>query len=139
MKKLVLIGLLLISYFMSAQDSIVYEDFLPKIVNNVNIYDNALGLRYSQISGKGISYTRNIGSFLASVLTGMIQHNEKIQWKDMTKTEKTYESSDILYNYGIELSYDMFTTNTSKLCAILGLSKGKDSNNSNNVKNIEES
>jgi hypothetical protein len=84
------------------------------------LYDNSVGVRFSNFSGYGLNYTRRfLGSYAIS-LSGMAQYYEYQQWKDMSKAELTEDEKDIHVNYGIELQRDLIISQNTRIYALLG-------------------
>ncbi len=136
LKMVITLLLLFVVSSLYSQDSIVYEDFIPKREKLTNVYDNSICLRYSSISGQGIGLSRRFWDF-TFIFTGMIQYNETIQWEDMSKAKIKNENTDINYNYGFELQLDIVSTNTTNIFGFLGYYRGKDSNKDSEYGRVE--
>jgi hypothetical protein len=95
-------------------------EFAPDTTRFVNLFENSVGVRYSNISGFGLTMTRRFFEDYTIRLSGMLQYNELIKWDDMTKTREIQNQKDILYDFGIELQRDIYTTNVTKVYAFLG-------------------
>jgi hypothetical protein len=88
--------------------------------NLVNQFDNSVGLRYSNISGYGLNYTRRIFDYYSICFSGIIHYYEYMQWEDLSKAKTTKDRKDKLYNIGVELQRDMLATNNSRIFALIG-------------------
>lgn len=111
-----------------AQATNTDEEFVKSNKVIVNLYDNSIGLRYSNISGYGLNYGLRIFDSYSVIVSGMILYNENTVWEDMTKANVIKDQKDILYNFGIELQRDMFYTNNTRVYALIGANYSKDDN-----------
>jgi hypothetical protein len=111
-----------------AQTTNTDEEFVKTNKNIVNLYDNSIGLRYSNISGYGLNYGVRLFKSYSVIVSGLILYNENTAWEDMSKTKITRDQKDILYNFGVELQRDMFYTNNTRVYALLGANYLKDDN-----------
>lgn len=122
MKKLLLfITCCTLSFFNLIADELDPEEeaTIPKSVI-VNLYDNAVGVSYSTISGFGLNVSRRFAEHYAVTFVGMLHYNELQEWSNMSKDSLTKDEQDILYDFGIEFQRDVFTTRTTRLYGLIG-------------------
>ena len=86
----------------------------------VNLFDSEIGLRYSNISGFGLSFSEKIFTGYYVTFSGMISYDEHQAWSDMTKSTITEDTKNILYNFGLEFQRDLFIFRNTKVYALLG-------------------
>lgn len=122
MKRIVLFATIFIISISSliAQEQFVEEPFFEEEKEMTNLFDNAVGARYSSISGFGLAYTRYFSKQFALKFTALIHYDEKVRWKDMSKTEITRDEKDILYDIGLEFQVDLISTSRTKIYALIG-------------------
>lgn len=98
-----------------------------------NLYNNSVGVRYSNISGYGLCMSTKFLDFYTVNISGMIQYTEYIKWNDLNKTKEIENQKDILYDFGVELRRDLITTKGTNIYALIGAYtsdfKNKDINN----------
>jgi hypothetical protein len=96
------------------------EHFKSSDVKISCLYQNSVGLRYSNFSGYGLNYNRRfLGDFAVS-LSGMAQYYEHQQWEDMSKSKVTSDKKDINLNFGIEFQRDLIISRNTRVYALLG-------------------
>ena len=76
-----------------AQEEKTVTEIVHVSQNFVNQSDNSVGLKYSNISGYGINYTRKLNDKYSVSISGMIQYYEFMQWDDLSKN-KDYKRSE---------------------------------------------
>lgn len=103
-------------------------DYFKKDKKISCLYDNSVGVRFSNFSGYGLNYTRRFLGDYAVSLSGMAQYYEYQQWKDNTKKVLTTDDKDIHVNYGIELQRDLIISQNSRIYALLGAGYLKEDN-----------
>lgn len=84
------------------------------------LYDNSIGLKYSNFSGYGLNYNRRFLGDYAVSLSGMAQYYEYQQWEDMSKSKLTSDKKDINLNFGIEFQRDLIISRNTRVYALLG-------------------
>lgn len=97
-------------YYYSAPDTAV-------LVGN---FSNSVGVRYSSISGFGLSYSLKMFKRFSLVLTGMSLYSEYIRWEDDTKAKELENTKDIINDIGVELRGDVFDSRNTVVYALLG-------------------
>ena len=125
MKKLIFVLLFLpVSFaFVYADDLFAKdegEDVFQKRENIVNLYDNLVGVRYSNISGFGLSYARRFMGNYELMFTGLVHIRQSIRWQDMQKLIITSETKDVLFDFGIELKRDFISTSSTCVYGLIG-------------------
>ena len=76
-------------------------------------------IRYSGISGYGLSMQRRIFDNYTFKFTGLIHYSEYIKgYKDSVNYE---DSKDILYDYGFELQRDIFKSDAMRVSVLGGI------------------
>jgi hypothetical protein len=98
-----------------------------------NLYNSSMGLKFSTITGYGLSVSTRFLDYLSIGVCGVIQYSELMKWSDLAKTKVTEDQKDILYSFGVELRGNMFSTNKTNIYALIGASMGDDK-----TKNISE-
>lgn len=89
-------------------------------MNLVNIFDNQIGVRYSNISGYGISLGRSFFNNYTICISGMMIYDQYEKWTDMSKSKIETENKNILYNFGGELQRDLFKFRNTKVYVFVG-------------------
>ncbi|MCX6152799.1 MAG: hypothetical protein NT007_01430 [Candidatus Kapabacteria bacterium] len=115
-----IIGIFIFNSLAPAQGIKFDESLFGDSVKYVNCFDNSISGCYSNISGYGLSYTRRFLNSYAITFTGLSIYNESKKWEDMTKAKLTENTTNILYNFGIEIQRDIFTTNATKVFGMIG-------------------
>ena len=112
MKKLIIILFLLGNITMFAQ--------VPQIKENPLLTKkNSIGIRYSGISGYGLSMQRRFFDNYTFKFTGLIHYSEYIKGeKDSSYHE---DRKDILYDYGFEIQRDVFKTDGMRVSVLGGI------------------
>ena len=111
MKNLILIFLLLGSLTLFAQVPQVKEN--PLLTKK-----NSIGIRYSGISGYGLSMQRRIFDNYTFKFTGLIHYSEYVKGEPGNILE---DRKNILYDYGFELQRDIFKSDGMRASAIGGI------------------
>jgi hypothetical protein len=97
-----------------------WNTYAPDTEKIVNLYNNEIGIRYSNISGFGLSIGRRIFDDYAICLSGLITYDEEMRWTDMTKTTLEKDHKKNLYDFGLELQRDVFTFRNTKVYYFIG-------------------
>lgn len=97
--------------------------------NFVNLFTNSVGVTYSNVSGYGLNYRVRFLDVYSIGISGMMHYKEKMKWETMSKEVVTLDEKDILYNFGIEIQRDIFTTNKTRLYVFLGGYLGTEKSN----------
>lgn len=84
------------------------------------LYDNSIGLKYSNFSGYGLNYNRRFLGDYAVSLSGMAQYYEYQQWEDMSKSKLTSDKKDINLNFGIEFQRDLIISRNTRVYSLIG-------------------
>lgn len=113
---------------LSAQDTISGLRAIPHGEQFVNLYDQSIGLKYSNFSGYGLSISKNLSDAYILQLTGMIDYHENVKWSDMSKRTESKNQTDILYNLGIELKRSIYSNENSLIYMVFGSYYGTDNN-----------
>ena len=104
------------------------DTFVPDTEKLSNLYNNGIGIRYSNISGYGLSYLRRFLDDYTVCINGAITYNEYEKWTDMSKTNVEEDTKNILYNFGIEFQRDLFVTTGTKIYGLIGMYYTDDDN-----------
>ncbi len=86
----------------------------------VNVYNNSFGARYSSISGYGLSFSKQFFNHYKIIATCFVHYDEYMKWEDTRKSVVEEDSKDILYDFGIEFQRDIYTTNSTRIFAMVG-------------------
>lgn len=123
MKKLLLILFLVANLCLFSQEQTV-EKTKPVLLeqtgeNPLLTNRNAIGIRYSGISGYGLNIQRRIGENYTFKFTGLINYSEYMKgYKDSLNYE---DQKNILYDFGFELQRDVFKTDGMRVSAVGGI------------------
>lgn len=109
MKKILSIAFLIISCSVFANENI------SKIYSENR---SALGLRFSNISGYGISYTRRLFDNYAFLANGIVFYDEYVKGE---KDSIIQDDKNIIYDYGFELQRDMFKSGSTRVYLLGGI------------------
>jgi len=101
-------------------DDTELDYFEAKQANLVNLYNNSIGLSYSNVTGYGLNYSRRFLKDYSIGIAGILHYKEKMEWETMSKDVINLDEKDILYNFGIEIQRDIFTTNKTRMYVFLG-------------------
>ncbi|MFC2129835.1 hypothetical protein ACFLSQ_00215 [Bacteroidota bacterium] len=86
----------------------------------VHVYNNSFGVRYSSISGYGLSLSRQFFEHYKLIVSCLVHYNEYMRWEDISKNVVEEDSKDILYDFGIEFQRDIYTSNSTRIFALIG-------------------
>ncbi|MDA3838565.1 MAG: hypothetical protein PF574_06240 [Candidatus Delongbacteria bacterium] len=127
MKKLIIIVFLLGSLTLFAQEQVIKEYPLEITKQNPLVTKkNSIGIRYSGISGYGLSMQRRFADNYTLKFTGLIHYSEYTKgYKDSTNYE---DSKEILYDYGFELQRDVFKTDGMRVSVLGGIYFSREEN-----------
>ena len=106
MKKLIIILFLLGTIVVFAKE------------NPLKAKRNSIGIRYSGISGYGLSMQRRFFDDYTFKFTGLIHYSEYIKGEKDSILE---DSKNILYDFGFELQRDIFKTDGMRVSALGGI------------------
>lgn len=120
------------------QEKDSWMDYNLDTVKFVNLYNSAVGLAYSNMSGYGLTFSKRFLNDYAISITGIIFYDENMSWKDMTKTEITRNDKAILYDLGFEIQRDILVTNKTKIYALMGASYSSEENQSQYNKYVKD-
>ena len=113
MKKLIIILFLLGSLTMFAQDQVIKIKQNPLLTK-----ENSIGIRYSGISGYGLSMQRRFADNYTLKFTGLIHYDEYIKGEE---DDILVDRKNILYDFGFELQRDIFKTDGMRVSALGGI------------------
>ncbi|MBS1536826.1 MAG: hypothetical protein JST20_03655 [Bacteroidetes bacterium] len=85
-----------------------------------NLFDNSVGLKYSNFTGYGLSFSKIIYKDYSLHFCGVIEYIEHLSWEDMSKAKLTTNQKDITYNFGLEFRRNVVTYNYSNLYVLIG-------------------
>ena len=111
MKKLIIILFLLGSIAAFAQDQVIKQN--PLLTKK-----NSIGIRYSGISGYGLSMQRRFADNYTFKFTGLIHYDEYIKGE---KDSILVDRKNILYDFGFELQRDIFKTDGMRVSVLGGI------------------
>jgi hypothetical protein len=118
------LALMAISSSLAYSDDLFSDDsaevFFEKRENIVNIYDNLVGVRYSNISGYGLSFARRFSESYEFLICGLAHYRQSKRWEDMSKRVITDENKDVLMDFGVELKRDFIKTSTTCIYGLIG-------------------
>jgi hypothetical protein len=85
-----------------------------------NLYDFGLGLKLSTISGYGLVFSARFLETMQISLTGFMEFSDYVRWSDMSKSKEVENRKDNLYDFGVELRNNMFTSKKVNIYLLLG-------------------
>lgn len=94
-----------------------YEGMYKKISN---LFDNSVGVRFTNFSGYGISYTRKFATDYTVAIVGLARYYEEKQWKNLSKENLMRDNKDISMNFGVEFQRDLFVSTNTRIYALIG-------------------
>lgn len=86
-----------------------------------NSYYNSIGIRASNISGSGISYSRKLTDNFSFGVQGIAFYDEHIRGDENESGDYKNEDKTVFYNYGLELRRDFYRTEASRVFALAGI------------------
>ncbi|MFH1049360.1 MAG: hypothetical protein V1779_00355 [bacterium] len=111
--------------------------YYNKKENIANLYDNLVGVRYSNISGFGLSLSRRFANNYEILVCGLAHYRQNIQWEDTRKLVITKETKDVLLDFGIEFKRDFITTSTTCIYGLIGAYYSDDTNGDKQGENYD--
>jgi hypothetical protein len=89
-------------------------------VKYANLFNNSVGIRYSNITGFGLSLSTRFLTYYSIRVTGYIQYSEYVKWQDLSKTIELENKKDNIYDFGVELRGNIITTTKTNIFVLLG-------------------
>jgi len=117
MKKIILIPILTVMFLCYSQtDDTVNSNYQPR---------NSIGVKFSNISGYGLSFSRRLFDNYNVKFGGIIFYDEYVKG---FKDSLIEDSKNINYDYGVEFQRDVFRSEKTRVYALGGifLSKSQD-------------
>lgn len=96
------------------------EDSTISVRKTSNLYDNSVGVKYSNFSGYGIVYSRRLFDDYVISISGVAIYYEFQKWKDMSKEQLVEDQHDVIMNFGLELQRNLFVSNNTRVYMLLG-------------------
>jgi len=111
MKKIVFIATLAIAFmFVTLAQEIETTGSVP--------FKNSVGIRFSNITGYGISFSKRIFDNYTIKAGGIVFYDEYVKGH---KDSLIQDSKKIVYDYGFELQRDIYKTESSRVYALGGM------------------
>jgi hypothetical protein len=109
MKKIILSALLAVSFLSFADD--------PE-AGSINFLNNSIGVRFSNMTGYGLSYSRKFAGNYTFMASGIVFYDEYVKGE---KDSIIQDTKNIIYDYGFELQRDFFKSETTRVYMLGGL------------------
>ncbi|MBX3043063.1 MAG: hypothetical protein KIT33_02335 [Candidatus Kapabacteria bacterium] len=120
---IVIIALCSVSTKSQEIDTLVSSDEFDGIYKKMsNLFDNSVGVSYSNFSGYGISFSRRFAKDYTVRITGIGTYYEVQEWKSLSKEDLTVDKKDISMNVGAEFQRDLIVSTNTRVYTMLGCS-----------------
>lgn len=126
MKKIILLTIMAAATFCYSQDETINTGYQPR---------NSIGVKFSNISGYGLSFSRRLFDNYNVKFGGIIFYDEYVKG---FKDSLLEDSKNINYDYGVELQRDVFRSEKTRVYALGGIffSKSQDMEKTRNYSGV---